>query len=590
MGAITNDTLNMSLYSPDISAETLLPISEEAERLRAADQQLFADLYSKNKESAGYASSIEGLRFSNQSLATIAESDYAKRGTEEIEAFLEAQGTLDIPVISGFTVLVDSVPQPVTIVAATEITSNTPNHGEMASMLYLRDHIQTARALMELSLRDSKRYQKEGELGQTLLKSALHLMSTSSQLARFDDVIRRGRSAGQEDWPHISLWFNDIGGAKANGWRNTQDTFQMLAHLTLDAADRGFLDINELAEPHKKFLGSVVPLLEAVGFPAYESSGSWEEVPAHRTSVMAIETGLLHKVKTLSQKHESLNFLRDYYDAASPTLPTPTDRSFAVAVDQLLDAGLREIGRRLPDESAEYSPDSAKFREADAALTYVLMYDLPKLLEDNAVKIGGAQEPMTRVAIERLILKQLATLDDPVTGGIYRYENDSYQRVNFHTGEVKFIIGAIKRKVQEDAKQASSNVDLDKKQALRDRLTPKGRSAAWTHPLGQLSAWAAERSLEEDGMIAAHYRALSTHFLNRTLSTITGENQWHAVLGDDSLYHVQQVPAFKLPECLVTYQSDKEDGPLIVPSPHTPLNWSSVMLKQAIGLLRISTP
>jgi hypothetical protein len=155
---------------------------------------------------------------------------------------------------------------------------------------------------------------------------------------------------------------------------------------------------------------------------------------------------------------------------------------------------------------------------------------------------------------------------------------------------VKFIISAIKRKVQEDARRSNRTIDLDKKQALRNELTPKGRPAAWTHPLGQLSAWAAERSLEENSETADRYRALSVHFINRMLSTITGENQWHAVLGNDNLYHVQQVPAFKLPECLVTYQSDQESRALVVPSPHTPLNWSSVMLKQAIGLLRISMP
>ncbi len=574
--------------SSDALVEIPPPTGEEAEKLHATDQQLIEELYRKNKTPTGYPSKIDGLRFSNKTLAALADDHYTKAEIEKIEVFLSAQKTLDIPVIGGFTASIDETLQPVTVVAATEITSNTPNHGEMASMLYLRDHIQTARALMELNLRDTSQYREEGRLGKVLLMSALHLMSAPSQLARFDDVITRGRSASQEDWPHISLWFDDIEGIKPNGWRNIQDTFQMLAHLTLDAIDRGFLDVIDLAESHKKFLGSVVPLLEAVKFPTYESSGSWEEVLARRTSVIAIETALLCKIKTLTEKNDSLRFLQDYYVAASPSLPTPTNHSFIETVGAMLDAGLQEIGRRLPNESAEYDSSSSKYRRADAALIYILMYDLPKLLEEKATRIGEAAEAMSRVAIEDLVLKQLATLDDSITGGIYRYENDSYQRVNFHTGSVKFIVSAIKHKVQEDAHRSNGNVDLDKKQALRNELTPKGRLAAWTHPLGQLSAWAAERSLKERGGAADRYRALSTHFLNRMLSTITGEDQWHAVLGDDNLYHVQQVSAFKLPECLVTYQSDQEARVLVVPSPHTPLNWSSVMLKQAVGLLRIS--
>jgi hypothetical protein len=581
--------MSASPSSSDIPVEIPLPTDEDTKKLRTTDRRLLEELYEKNETPTGYASKIDGLRFSNKTIAAIADERYAKAEIEKIEAFLNTQGTLNIPVIDGFTVSINSTPRSVTIVAATEITSSTPNHGEMASMLYLRDHIQTARALMELNLRDSDQYEKEGRLGKVLLVSALHLMSTSSQLARFDDVIRRGQTASQEDWPHISLWFDDIEGVKPNGWRNIQDAFQMLAHLALDAIDRGFLDVTDLAESHKKFLGSVVPLLEAVTFPTYENSGSWEEVPAHRTSVMAVETALLHKIKTITEKNDSLSFLQEYYAATSPNPPMPTDRAFSETVDMLLDAGLQEIGRRLPDESAEYNPNSTKYREADAALTYVLMYGLPKLLEEKAIRIGKVAEPMSHLNIENLILKQLTTLDDPITSGMYRYKNDSYQRVNFHTGEVKFIVSAIKYKVQEDARRSGGNIDFDKKQALRNELTPKGRLAAWTHPLGQLSAWAAERSLEEDGVVADRYRALSTRFLNRTLSTITGENQWYAVLGNDNLYHVKQVPAFKLPECLITYQSDLEGEPLIVPSPHTPLNWSSVMLKQAIGLLRIST-
>jgi hypothetical protein len=69
------------------------------------------------------------------------------------------------------------------------------------------------------------------------------------------------------------------------------------------------------------------------------------------------------------------------------------------------------------------------------------------------------------------------------------------------------------------------------------------------------------------------------------LALVTDNDQWHAVLGADGFYNIKQVSPFKLPECYVTYRASDGDE-FVVPSPHTPLNWSSAMLRQAIGLLR----
>jgi hypothetical protein len=245
--------------------------------------------------------------------------------------------------------------------------------------------------------------------------------------------------------------------------------------------------VSELSDAHKKFLGSIIPLLASAGFPTYENSGSWEEVTANRTSVMAIETALLSKIKTLTEKDSSFDFFKEGYGRDS----------FHETLDIMIDNGLHEIGRRLPHESPDYDPNSVKHREADAALAYVLMYDLPNLLSDAQVPI------------------------------------------------------AIKRKVKKDAEHTGREVDLDEKQNLRGKFTPQGRPAAWTHPLGQLSSWAAKRSLQEaDPKDAEHYSSLSSDFLNQVLSTVTGEDQWHATLNEDGEYHVRKVPAFKLPEVL----------------------------------------
>lgn len=548
-----------------------LPHSAELARLHRRDATLIAELKKKQPAELPY-SETAGIRCQNEQFAKIIKESYTAQELQTLEQQLDALGTTKVSTVEGYSVEIDGTHQPVSFVGATEISDDTPNHGEMATMLYLRDHIQTASMLMELHLTDPATYRAEAEEGERLLMSALHLMSTSAQLARFNDVIENG-GASQEDWPHISLLFDDLDGRKENGWRNKQDTFQMLAHLTCDALERGFIAIEDLSDSHKTFLGSVAPLLKAVGFPKYENSGSWEEIAANRTSVMAVETALLDKIAKLSGSSDDLAFLRGSLTGEEITA--------------MRGEGLREIGRRLPFESPDYSKNSVKYREADAALAYVLMYDIPKLLADEKIPTGPKGEIMSEQAIEDLVLKELSTLIDPVTGGMRRYKGDSYQRVNFHTNAQQHIVADIKKIVKKEA--GGGEIDLDKKQALRDELMPQGREAAWTHPLGQLASWAAKRSIAEKKAghteAADNYRSLGTCFMNRTLATITGPGSWHAVLDDDKQYVVQKAPTNRLPECYITYETPDGER-FIVPSPHTPLNWSSAMLRQAVGLLR----
>ena len=479
----------------------------------------------------------------------------------DLRSQLAEKKTLSVPIIRWHSVTIDGQERPLTLVAATDMQAN---HGEMSSMLYLRDHIQVARVYMELSFHDPHAYMIEKRVGRDLILSALHLLSTPSQLDRFRTVIQKGDAASQEEWPHISLWFDDLHGEKPNGWRNKQDTFQMLAYLALDAVDRGYLSVGDLLPSHKTFLSLVTPLLKSAEFPRYENSGSWEELTAVRTSVMAIETALLHKIKTMGTRHP---FLKEEV------------LSFDDTIDTMLREGLAELGKRLPYESPEYPKDSAKYREADAALAYVLLYGLPQLLAKTQTPVNGAVRQVEE--IEAIVLSSLKTLDDPLTGGIMRYHGDSYQRVNFHTNTTQATVRGIKVFVKDHA--GDTPVDLDLKQSLRDQFTPRGREAAWTHPLGQIAAWAAKRSLASTGKHPKrHYEAIRGTYLRRMLTTITTAGQWNAALNKDGAYELQEVPAWKLPECYVTYQLPSKK-PLVIPSPHTPLNWSSASLKEAIG-------
>lgn len=554
------------------------------------DKTLLDTLLASNAQGGEFVSPLTGLSFANEMLATIAQPDYSADQLELLEAHLKAMGTLDIPLVTGHTLTIDGVEHSVSLLGATELADDGANHGEMSKMFYLRDHIQAAYALMELHLQDPERYSEEGQLGRHMLFSVMHCMSTPAQLKRFENVINLGPAATQEDWPHISLWFDDLRGEAPNGWRNKQDTMQMLAHLSLDSIDRGFINETDVSQSHKRFLGSVVPLLTAVGFPNYETSGSWEEVAARRTSVLAIETAIMHKISTMVAQGKNVDFLAEAYERSG--VHATTGRTFYEQVEYMLDQGLREVGRRLPFESPDYDKNSVKYREADAALAYVLMYGLPQMLAAKNIPIGKDQKTASEYEIEDIVLKQIESLIDQKTHGILRYKGDSYQRVNFHTGVVQKIIGAIKARVKSEAAEAGMEVNLEQKQALRDLLTPQGREASWVHPLGQVSSWAAKRHIEalraNDELGAERYRRLSLRYLNYNLSNVTGGSTYNTALNAEGKYQIKPIKPYRVPECLITYQTANGDA-CTVASPHTPLNWGSVMLKLSVGLLGAAT-
>jgi len=198
---------------------------------------------------------------------------------------------------------------------------------------------------------------------------------------------------------------------------------------------------------------------------------------------------------------------------------------------------------------------------------------------------------MSAESIENMVLMQLFTLVDPQTNGMMRYHKDSYLRQNGYTNSAQWVIGGIKRKIAHDAQTARREADLDHKQELRDKLTPGGKPAAWTHPLSQVGSWAASRyaTLQQAGKPeqAVEYLQLATYFLNTALSLVTGKKQVNVVRNRDGLHQVAPVPEGEMPECWIAFELPSGEH-LHVPSPHSPLNWSSAMLKELIGILRLS--
>jgi hypothetical protein len=557
------------------------PVAEGPVGRIAADELLKADLRQKMPELAlGNADELP-TTYNNAEVAIRIRPDYSERQLDRFEQKLDRKGVFDVP-ITWREMEVDGAMQKIPLVAATEISEN---HGDMSSMIYLRDQIQVARSYMELALQDPTRYAEKGDMGRQLLTSAMHLMSTPHQLDRFDAVIKLGSKAQQKDWPFISFHFDDLEATKPNGWRNNQDSFQMLTDAVFDAFNRGFMDVDDLTESHKKFLGSVVPFLESVKFPKHKSSGTWEEYAADRTSVMSVETSMLHKMKkALNGPHAGqLAFLQAEYTEHGGEGVIP------YKLDTMVRSGLEELGQRWPYESPDYERRDIKYREADAALTYGLMYDIPDLLEEYQIPIACLDGlPASAITLEHLLLEQLDSLIDPETGSMKRYVRDSYLRRNFLTHEIQANVATIKAHVAKLALRHGTEPNLEMKQHLRDNVVPRGREAAWPHPVAQLSAWAARRQIRAQNLgqsfEAERYHRLSIKYLNQAARSITGTQQYHVVRQEDGSYGVQQVAAFRVPEAMVTY-SDKK-GDLIVPSPHTQLNWAAATMGEAFKLCR----
>jgi hypothetical protein len=579
-------TVVPSLFTPNT-----LPVGGEASQRVVMDEELFATLRERIPDPDLYTSKyVQGV-FTNGEVARRVRSEYTERGLSRFTNSLEKQGTFDVP-ITWMTLEVEGTETLLPFVAATEI--NEVDHGDMSSMVYMRDQIQTARSYMELYIQDPSHNFQKGNMGRLLIKSALHLLSTPKQLDRFVDVAIKGKEAGQEDWPFISQHFNDLAGEDPNGWRNMQDSFQMLGHLTFDAMERGFLDPNDLTDSNHQMLGSMVPLLSSVGFPKHESSGTWEEFLASRTSVIAIETALAYKMqKLLSWSHpeepEGLTRLRsslnDTYQALRPA-GTPATLEEQVGV--MVQSGLGEIGRRLPHESPEYeTKGDVRYRGADATLAYLLMYDIPGLLAQYKIPIACAgNRPLEVEQIEDIILEQLDTLIDPATGSMKRYKGDSYLGANFLTHTIQASVMAIKSLIANVARRNNREPDLAKKQRMRDSVVPKDHEATWPHPVAQLAAWAARRGIEanQSGRVeaASRYQKLSTKYLNQAARSITGTDEWYIVRKAEGEFVVRKVPAFRVPEARVTYKDAK--GVMRVPSPHTQLNWAAATMSEAFGL------
>ncbi len=411
------------------------------------------------------------------------------------------------------------------------------------------------------------------KIGKQILMSALTFMSSVNQLNRIRGVVEsasRSYVTNPAHWPYIFAGVtNNLNTVHPEPWAHKQDAWQILAWYILEGLERGLISLTELTPKHRAFFGLIVPFLAKVSFWKCESSGSWEEIPAIRSSVRAWEHRLVVLLGELSARKE-FSFLKTGFRQVRTQLGKAYANKDLCGAVALLDRAItRQMLEDLPFESPSYSRTDPRYRESDAALIYLLQLEYLDFLALKAGKGARWKEGM-----EKRILGLLARLDDPQTGGIARYENDSYQRSGFFRNLTV-------RKLQE--LYGAPSGDASSHFVGRDQVVPRGRKAMWTHFVWQLAAWFGKRSLEDPDI---RFRVLHEFFFARGLALITGHKEVSIDADAQGNVRIIKIPAWRMPECYISEISPTK-GTLVFPSPHTPLNWSVAEMEEAFRIRRL---
>lgn len=413
--------------------------------------------------------------------------------------------------------------------------SKTPTW-PMGTHFWIRDNTFIASSLLGLQYEKYPYPIKWQDMGKKMLLSSLTIISSCTQLERFQSIIDGGDFSNPHNWPHIFLNIeNNINAANTEPWMHKQDAWQILAYHVITALDNGIIKPEELTSKHTKFLNSICPFLEKVGFPNATNGGSWEEIEAERTSVIAWETALLNKI--IHSKH--------IVEPAS--------------ANSLLARGIERLQLSFDKECPNYPEDSVLYRDADSALIYLLLIDIPTLLN-----------PGNPSNIFDEILDKVTTLRGSF--GYKRYLTDSYQGLGYYQNETAQQLNALYTTPSGD----SSGVEDFKK---RSAIIPSGHEAEWTHFSWQLSSACAiffKKTKDEK------YAKLQTKFLVEGMAAITGEDEITLKPDENGIISPEAIAAFQIPEC---YNSEEnEQGIMHYPSPHTPLYWSIAESLRAFDL------
>lgn len=337
----------------------------------------------------------------------------------------------------------------------------------------------------------------------------------------------------------------------------------MLTYHTLDLIERNVVSLKDLTDKQKRFLASVLPFLAKIKFWKEENSGSWEELAAWRSSVMAWDTKAVEKIAAFAKRPEG-KFLIDHFEKIKTFLPSSyQSQSLFEVAESLVASGKETLRERVPFECPDYDKNDPHYREADATLIYLLQLDVPKLLN--------------KPDLESKLVEQIERLIDSRTGGIRRYLDDSYQGKGFFRHETVLYLMEVYGAPSGDASGAEQWVN-------RRKVVPAGPEAAWTHFVWQMSAWAGKRYGETRDK---KYLDMQQLYFTRGLQLMTGNHEASVEQASDGSMRVFDVPAWRIPEAYIT-----DEGPsgeeLVFPSPHTPLNWAIGEAIYALAMMKRS--
>jgi hypothetical protein len=223
--------------------------------------------------------------------------------------------------------------------------------------------------------------------------------------------------------------------------------------------------------------------------------------------------------------------------------------------------------RDLPFESPAYAKNDLRYRKADAALLYLLELNYPDFLAARAGK-----SPAWAKNLERAILKQVLSLQDARSGGIYRYATDSYQRSGFFRNLTVARLNAL---------YGAPSGDASKHFGGRSRLVPRGRKAAWTHFVWQVASWSGLQYLNTK---REEYLSMHEKCFVQALQLVTGTSKSMDVVSKDRVRLIS-ITAWKMPECYIADTLPKGQE-VVFPSPHTPLNWATGEMVYAFEVRR----
>lgn len=521
------------------------------------------------------------FRFRNSELARFARENYTLDEIAALENHMRISSALRVTIQDAYLMTSDGVHEDIRTIGAT--TRETG--GEMSGALWVRDQTQCASSMMEMYILDPHKYVAEGKDAKDILLSLMTIMSTPSQLARFQAMIEKGHIPNfrnnSANWPYIFFHNDNLNTEKRERWQHKQDAWQMLIRDTERAIETGIISPSDLKPQHKRFLGMAIPFLAAVDFVSLENAGSWEEISAVRSSTLAWDVAAIQSLARLAKKPE-FDFLNAIYKDNQKYLPnTDSSSNFNQAAERMSKDGLDAMENALPYESPNYNREDPRYRSADASLLYLLDLGIPQQLSErkfpNTSNIKSRDE-YTR-QLEDSILSQVLRLSDSVSGGIARYgvsgeSRDSYQAENFWTNMTQIKLKELYRSPTPPGDFGGVH-----KFVGRDRLVPSGRSAAWTHFVAQISGWASSRYIKTSN---PYYYSVAQTFLNRILSTVTGKNEYSVIFEGNQLV-AQHIPPNRITESFVTI-SNPNGKKLIFPSPNTPLNWGIQKTAEALAL------